>query len=248
MQTDPFHIEVLPKSVHPASEQRETGVTHTSYQEESAFYALIERGDTQRLAQTLEQYFSTAVIVGHLSDNPTRQMQYWAVCCITLGIRAAIRGGLEEMAAFNLSDQYIMQVDQLHSSGEIMRYLGKIVMELTELVRKKAHRDCPASVRKCLHYIDAHLHETVRLAELAALTGLSAAYLSKLFHQYVGKTIGAYIMEQKLEAAQKLLEEGRGQKEIAYMLGFCSQTYFITRFKEAYGITPHRYAAACRKK
>lgn len=245
MQTDPFHIEVLPKA---ASEQRESGAAHTSYQEEAAFYALIEQGDTQRLAQTLKHYFSAAVTVGHLSDNPTRQMQYWAVCCITLGIRAAIRGGLEEMVAFHLSDQYIMQVDQLHSSGEIMRYLEQIVLELTELVRKKAHRDCPASIRKCLRYIDAHLHEPVRLAGLSALTGLSPAYLSRLFHQYIGKTTSAYIMEQKLAAAQKLLEEGRGQKEIAYMLGFCSQTYFITCFKEAYGITPYRYAAACRKK
>ena len=37
---------------------------------------------------------------------------------------------------------------------------------------------------------------------------------------------------------------GKGdQKMIAYDLGFCSQTYFITCFRKAYGVTPHQYAA-----
>lgn len=241
-----INIQVLPRTENPSFEQRETGVLHTSYLEETAFYSQIQQGNTETVQQMLSKYLTSAVVIGRLSENPVRQMQYWAVCCITLGTRYAIQGGLEEMLAFNLSDQYIMQIDRLDSTEEITRYLGAIVLELTDLVRKNAHRNCPSPVRKCLHYIDSHLHETISLTDLAGLTGLSEPYLSRLFKKHVGQTIKNYMMEKKLETAKEMLQREYGQRDIAYDLGFCSQTYFITCFKKAYGITPHQYAASQR--
>ena len=75
------------------------------------------------------------------------------------------------------------------------------------------------------------------------MAGLSEDYLSKLFKKHVGKTVRDYIMEQRLEAAKAMLRGKGDQKMIAYDLGFCSQTYFITCFRKAYGVTPHQYAA-----
>lgn len=242
-----LNVQVLKNTNNPLFEQRETGVTHTPYLEETAFYSLIQQGDTEMVRQRLREYFTSAIVVGRLSENPVRQMQYWAVCCITLGIRYAIQGGLEEMQAFNLSDQYIMQVDKLDSAEAIISYLETIVLELTGLVRKRAHRNCPASIRKCLRYIDCHLHETILLTDLAGLTHLSENYLSKLFKAHVGKPVKPYIIGKKLEAASAMLRGNMDQKKIAYDLGFCSQTYFITCFKKAYGVTPHQYAADVRE-
>lgn len=238
-----LNIRILPHTKHPSFEQREMGVTHTPHLEEIAFYSQIQQGNTEMVRQMLGGYLTSAIVIGRLSENPVRQMQYWAVCCITLGIRYAIQGGLEEMQAFNLSDAYIMQVDKLASTQEITSYLETIVLELTELVRKTAQRNCPAPIRKCLNYIDAHLHDTISLADLAGLTGLSESYVSRFFKKHIGKTVKHYILEKKLETAKAMLARDCGQKEIAYDLGFCSQTYFITCFKRACGITPRQYAA-----
>lgn len=241
-----MNIQILPKTDDPSFEQRESGVTHTTYLEETAFYSLIQQGNTDMVRQLFGKHMAQGIVIGHLSDNSIRQMQYWAVCCITLGIRYAIQGGLEEMQAFNLSDTYIMQIDKFTAAEEIVAYLETIVLELTGLVRENAHGDCPLKIHKCLNYINQHLHETIRISDLAALTNLSENYLSNFFKKHIGVSVRDYIKNKKLEAAKAMLRGECDQKQVAYNLGFCSQTYFITCFREAYGITPHKYAAMCR--
>lgn len=246
-QKGKLQITVLPNVKNPEFEQRESGIVHTSYDEEEAFFDLIERGDTEAIRQALQKYLSACVVIGHLSDNATRQMQYWAICCITLGIRAAIRGGLDEMTAFNLSDQYIMQVDRMTCAGEIVAYLEKIVEELTQLVHRHSVSRYPAQIRRCLHYIEQHLHDSIRIEALAELAHFSPDYFCKYFKRHVGMTPVQYIMDQKLRCARGMIENGFDLHTIAYYLGFCSQTYFITCFKRAYGLTPHQYAVQHRK-
>ena len=140
-------------------------MAHTSYREETAFYSAIQQGDVERVKQLLGQYIKSGIVVGRLSTNSIRQMQYWAVCCVTLGTRYAIQGGLNEMQAFNLSDRYIMQIDQFTSGEEIISFLNQIVLEITGLVHENARGNCPAAIRKCLDYIDRNLHESIASAD-----------------------------------------------------------------------------------
>ncbi|MCC8023548.1 MAG: AraC family transcriptional regulator [Clostridiales bacterium] len=242
-----IHIQIAPSADNPSFAQRESGVTHTSYQQETAFYSLVQQGDTERLREMMQAVGTSGIVIGRLSANSLRQMQYWAVCCTTLAIRYAIQGGLDEMRAFNFSDQCILQIDQFTEPEAITAYMARSVLELTELVRHSSRRDCPVPVCKCLDYIEKHLHETIRLADLAGLTGLSEDYLSKLFKKHVGTPMRSYVLEKNLEAAKAKLRGASDQKLVAYYLGFCSQTYFITRFKKAYGVTPHQYAVTYRK-
>ena len=237
---------MVPSADNPSFEQREHGVTHTSYLEETILFSFVQQGNVEMVKQQLERYIASGIVVGRLSDNPIRQMQYLAVCCVTLGTRYAIQGGLDEMRAFNLSDSYIMRIDQLTNPEEIVAYLGEIVIELTALVRDNAHGDCPVKIRKCLKYIDQHLHEPILVSDLAALTNFSEDYLSKFFKKHIGLSVRDYVKNKRLEAAKAMLHGECDQEKIAYSLGFCSQTYFITCFKEAYGITPYKYAAMCK--
>lgn len=241
-----LNIQVLPSAKDPSFYQRESGVMHTPYSQETILYSLIEQGDVEQMKQLVGTHPPQVIVAGHLSDDPLRQMQYLAVCCVTLAIRAAIRGGLNEMTAYNLSDSYIMYIDRLAFAEEVTVYLERIVLELTELVHKNARRGCPVQIRKCLAYIDEHLHETIRLTDLARITDLNKDYLAKLFRKHVGKTVQNYIEEKKMEAAAAMLRNDCDEKMLAYYLGFCSQTYFITRFRKVFGMTPHKYASLHR--
>lgn len=235
-------IQILPDAENPIFEQRESGLTHTTYLEETVFLSLIQQGNVELIRLLLSQSATYGIVIGNLSNNSLRQMQYWAVCCITLATRYAIQGGLDEMTAFNRSDQQIQKIDKCTQESDIVAHVYDVVLTFTELVRECAHQDCPIHIRKCLHYIDKHLHQRIRLAELSAHTNLSTDYLSKSFKKHVGKTIQAYVMQKKLEEAKALLHAEYDQNFIAYSLGFCSQTYFITCFKKAFGITPLQYA------
>lgn len=243
MQKKLTNIYVLPAADNPLFQQRESGVTHTPYMAETVFYTEIQKGNVEGVSKMLEEFLASGIVVGRLSDDPVRQMKYWAVCCITLGMRYGIQGGLDEMTAYNLADEYIKSVDKLESADEIMAFLERKVIEFTVLIRNSAHGDCPVEIRRCLDYIDKHLHGRIRLKNLAELTHFSEDYLSRKFKKHTGQSVSEYVLEKKLEAAKALLLTDCDKKMLPYYLGFCSQTYFITCFKKKFGITPFEYAS-----
>lgn len=234
-------LTVLPGSANPVFTQRENLIAHTSYREETAFFSYLKHGMTDKVKESLAGFTSAGLVVGRLSDDPLTQCKYWSVCCITLGTRYAIEGGLNEMTAFNLSDKHIRAVDALNSTQEITAYLANAVVELSELVRLNARSSFPTQIKKCLEYIDVHLHENIKIENIAKEVGFNADYLSKYFRKHVGKSLTDYVTDKKLEEARALMINGAELSSVAYALGFCSQSYFTARFKRKYGITPLRF-------
>lgn len=234
-------LTVLSGGRYPEFDQRESGITHTDFENECFFYNKIKKGDLEGIKLALEQFFASGVVTGQLSNDSLRQVKYWAVCCVTLATRAAILGGLDEMVAYNLSDHCIMQIDQFRSSEEISAFLTAKVIELTEFVRYKSHKNCSVEVRKCIKYIDEHLHEQICLNTLARMVNLESGYLSKCFKRQTGYSLKSYIIFRKIQTAKELLDAGYDGKTIAFDLGFCSQSYFINLFRKYNGITPLQY-------
>ena len=116
MKPDLQKIQIVPQEkTGPIFAQRESGVRHTPYQAETAFYNCIKAGDCALLERKMEEYFQSGFVVGRLSDDPLRQMQYWAVTSVTLATRAALEGGLDELHAYNFSDRCIQTVDKLQN-------------------------------------------------------------------------------------------------------------------------------------
>ena len=126
MKPDLQKIQIVPQEkTGPIFAQRESGVRHTPYQAETAFYNCIKAGDCALLERKMEEYFQSGFVVGRLSGDPLRQMQYWAVSSVTLATRAALEGGLDELHAYNFSDRCIQTVDTLQSPEQIVEYLTR---------------------------------------------------------------------------------------------------------------------------
>ncbi len=245
MQADLHSIQIIPKAKRNAVfDQRESGLTHTPYQTETEFYNCIRLGDVHLLETKIEQYFQNGIVIGYLSDNPLRQMQYWAVSSITLAVRAAIQGGLDEIYAYNLSDQYIQTIDTLQSPEQIVSLLTQKAVELTALVGKARGRlQYSPHVRHCITYVEKHLHEKLTVRALAEASGVSADYLSAVFKKETGQALSRYVLSRKLQEAKLLLENGLSCEQAAYTLSFCSESYFIACFKREFSVTPRTYAA-----
>jgi len=233
-------MEILPDS--RLFTQREHGSTHTPYETETIFYSCIKNGNCKKVEETMKELLSQKIFVGKMSEDPLREMQYWAVCCVTLAARYAIQGGLDETDAFNFSDECIMKIDRMTRGEDIFLFLQKKSIELTSMVAKSTDKlNYPPAVKKCIHYIKTNLHGKITLEQLADVCSLSPDYLSLIFKKSVGETVSSYIMRKKLEAAVEMLNGRYSTSETAYYLGFCSESYFIKCFKKAYGKTPGQY-------
>lgn len=92
-------------------------------------------------------------------------------------------------------------------------------------------------------YINEHLHEDLKLIELAALAQVSPYYFLRLFKQSVGLTPHQYILQRRIEKAKFLLQHSElGVAEIASRVGFCDQSHLTQYFKRIVGITPKQFS------
>lgn len=235
-------LECIPSVESTLFAQRENERAHTAYETEVMLYSAIRQGDSDALKRMLSDAENTKFVMGRLSSDNLRQMQYWAVCCITLATRYAIQGGLDESTAYCFSDDCIMKIDSMTSTDKILDYLMSRGFELTELVSEsKKHREYPYVIRKCINYISANLHKRITLEMLAEECNLSPDYLSLKFKATTGKRPSDYIKTLRLNASRDLLKSNMSCSEVAYYMNFCSESYFIKCFKEEFGITPKQF-------
>jgi AraC-like DNA-binding protein len=93
-------------------------------------------------------------------------------------------------------------------------------------------------------YLEARLGGPVRTAELASLSGLTESHLIRAFHLEFGLPPHAYHVRLRLAAASELLARGLSVSAVTYECGFADQSHLSRKFKEAFGLTPARWANA----
>ena len=93
-----------------------------------------------------------------------------------------------------------------------------------------------------VRYIQAHLHEKLTVAAIAAQVGYSASYLSRLFTRESGISLYQFILKYRLSQARYLLSTTREPIEsIAFQTGFPSVSHFSQTFRQETGMSPSEY-------
>lgn len=88
-------------------------------------------------------------------------------------------------------------------------------------------------------YIDGNIYAKINANSVAEKFGFSVSQLGRLFKKEYGTTVYSYILEQKITAAEKLLQNSSlSLKETADMLNFTDEHYFSNIFKKKRGIPP----------
>lgn len=157
--------------------------------------------------------------------------------------RYCIDGGLEPEQAYRLSDFYILKMDSCSTVRQVADLHHEMAKDFTgKMVLQKKSSILSKPVTQCVDYIYSNIKERITIADLAAYTGLSESYLSRVFKQNLGVSISDYIREKKIEKATHLLKySDKPIIDIANYLSFSSQSYFIQIFKGFMGLTPKKY-------
>lgn len=235
-----YKINILDES--RIFEEREKGATHTPYKFETDFLESVKKGSRTDVNAYINIMLKDGITVGRMSTDKLREIQYWAVSALTLLTRSAIQGGLDETTAYNFSDNSIYHIDSMTKDDDIVEYVMQRCIELTDMIAENRENSVyPQTIRKCLHYINTHLHEKLDTHTLAMHCGLSDDYLSYLFKKNMGINLCRYIRTQRLLYSKEMLRENYSISDIAYYLGFCSESYFIKCFKKEFGKTPKKY-------
>lgn len=110
--------------------------------------------------------------------------------------------------------------------------------------------DCPDGelqsqnelIRQAVAYIHQNCRNRITLRAVAEAVGLSPAYFSTFFHESLGITFSRYVTDCRMRmAAQYLRTSDFPLKQVADICGVSGYAYFLTAFKERYGVPPAKY-------
>jgi AraC-like DNA-binding protein len=100
----------------------------------------------------------------------------------------------------------------------------------------------PGAMRRVREYVETHLCESIDLAALAGIAGLSLYHFARAFKQSAGVTPHHYLVERRVSRAQEMLARTEmSLSEIALATGFSDQSHFARHFRQTLGMTPGQF-------
>ena len=196
------------------------------------------------------------------SDSPNRyyfrfiaSFSMEDVCAIRIHMKPEIQRELllyfEQLHAFTNMDTECAQAEARSIFLQLMLLISKQYAEevrfserISDGVSGTISRYYPG-LRKALSYIHDHFSESIKLDQMAQLTGASETYFCRLFKHETGMTFLNYLNGLRIEqACQFLRDSNESASAICYRVGFNDYTHFGRQFRKYMGISP----AAYRKK
>jgi AraC-like DNA-binding protein len=98
-----------------------------------------------------------------------------------------------------------------------------------------------SAVKQARRYIEENFCESISLAELGQLTGLSPFYLHRVFCEEIGMPPHAYQTQLRINQAKQLLRERQPLSAVAVSMGFADQSHLTRHFHRLVGVTPGRF-------
>jgi YesN/AraC family two-component response regulator len=165
----------------------------------------------------------------------------------------------EERTAGKLVVQWLQTLEELlgkdkhdHHPVRNIQQVYEILNRLMEEEKDDSKAAIPEhvseAVRVAAEFAWKHYHEHIGLSEAAEAAGVNASYLSYLFSQEMGVGFSAFLLNQRISQARKLLvKTSLSVKEIASKSGFNDYQYFSKIFKKQVGLSPVRYRQTSSK-
>jgi len=127
--------------------------------------------------------------------------------------------------------------------GLMLETLGLIAASTESGPQRRSLRACDDGrqtfVERVADYLDAHLGDALRVADLAEAFGMSESAFAHAYRQAAGESPYHSILRSKMTAAKRmLLSEGLTVQQTAARLGFSNAFNFSRAFKRMEGCAP----------
>jgi AraC-like DNA-binding protein len=97
----------------------------------------------------------------------------------------------------------------------------------------------PWRIRRLKAFVETHLSQPIRVADLSGAVGLSATHFSRAFGRSFGEPPHVYLIQRRIDRARQLmLTSDISLSDLAAACGFSDQAHFCRLFRRHTGRTP----------
>ena len=125
--------------------------------------------------------------------------------------------------------------------AEVARLVA-LLLHALHTTGRPPHQRAPETIRPALERMRLYFHFPLRLAELAALCGLSVPAFTRSFRLALGTSPIDWLRRERItQAKRRLLDSTDTIKEIARQCGYADQFYFSRDFSHMAGCAPTEF-------
>lgn len=151
-----------------------------------------------------------------------------------------------KLALQDIFDRHYMplsDVMELNELEDCARFLRQYFHQILQYIRNNKVSSSRRITEKCVELIEQNLSSPeLSVKWLSSQLYMNENYLSRMFRKEMNLPLVKYMMQKKMEAAKKYLDEGyTNLQEVSRLTGFSDPLYFSKCFKKEYGIAPSRY-------
>ena len=152
------------------------------------------------------------------------------------------QNGLNDWTIYIINYKYYPFFENVTSTEEIFSICKQILLEYADALSiYNREKNYSPFINNICQYIRECLPNPMTISQIAKAHNFSESYISHCFKKETGKSIGKYILEEKIAIAKEMIDENVSFLEISNQLGFSSQSYFSRQFKKITGMTPNEY-------
>ncbi len=181
----------------------------------------------------------------HVNFYPTVEMmsnlyeQIFSVKKIPYFQRHIVDNKILFMKLHNFFDAYFKKDDDMLIESNLIDALSNLI--LTSTIYTKDHKQIFEDnriVKNTYEFIKDSIDTNFTLDSLASNVNLSKYHFLRLFKKEFGLTPHAFIVNERLNRANKLIQKGLPISEASLQVGFNDQSHFSRNFKKYFGYTP----------
>ncbi|MFP4974480.1 response regulator [Paenibacillus sp. CN-4] len=198
------------------------------------FRLLLRRGETGRLRGEMERVLKAASAV-----SPARLVK--VIFRLYLLLDAAVH---EAEPAGGTRERLWLRPERVLGMDTVPKALAFLMEIAEEAVRGSL--DVKPREQSAMEQATAYIRENymydLPLPSVAERFNYNPSYFSELFKDKIGTPFNQYVTSVRMEQAVRMLKTtGLGLWDIAELSGFSNPSYFSSRFKRIYGVSPSEY-------
>lgn len=121
-------------------------------------------------------------------------------------------------------------------------FVNELLLELIPKDNAFFSKDMPEWLHTIILRFQQIEYVSKGISEIIKDINYNEIYINRMFKQYTGKSLRAYLSETKLELSLTYLKfSTHSVNEISDILGFSSLSFFYKQFKNKYNLTPSEY-------
>jgi two-component system response regulator YesN len=127
------------------------------------------------------------------------------------------------------------------SLHKLQQQLAELITQGCKMIESRRQSDTERTIGEAIRYIRTNLDTELTLNDCASQVHLSGNYFANLFKKVTGTTFVQFVTQERMEAAKRMLLEGKQVQEISIEVGYEDRRYFSQLFKKHTGMTPSEF-------